>query len=93
MVDINIFVDMYVSTKDDRIKPSVSNKHMNVCLNISSFIFSFLLSFIIDLYNLIPLIANAKRIGINIMFCKHKEDIINIVPLFTPRVAIIEDIV
>ena len=39
MVDINIFVDMYVSTKDDRIKPIVSNKQMNVCLNISSFIF------------------------------------------------------
>ena len=39
-----------------------------VCLNISIFTFSFVLSFIIDLYNLIPLTANAKIAGMSKFF-------------------------
>lgn len=92
MVDISMFVDIYVSTKEaiNIIIQTIAEKH--VCLNISSFILSRLLSFIIDLYNLIPLIAIANIAGIYIIFCKSIEDIIKIVPFFIPSVAIILEI-
>lgn len=54
--------------------------------------FSLVFSFIIDLYNLIPLIASANNIGINIMFCGSIDVNINIIPCFVPSVAIILDI-
>lgn len=63
-----------------------------VCLSISIFIFSLVLSFIIDLYSLIPLIANANNTGINIIFCKSIDEKINFAPLFAPSVAIMLDI-
>ena len=45
-----------------------------------------------DLYNLIPLIANANRTGMKIIFWSNIDDRINFVPALAPNVAIIQDI-
>ena len=87
-----MLVDIYVSTKEQTIKLSVSIAENTVCLKISSFMFSFCLSFMMDLYNLIPLTASAKITGINIMFCNNIEEKIKPVPFFNPSVAIIAEI-
>lgn len=89
MVDISIFVDTYVSAKDAINSIILTIAEKQVCLNISSFMLSRLLSFIIDLYNLIPLIAIAKIAGISIMFCISIDENMKIVPLLIPKDAII----
>lgn len=80
-----MFVDTYVSMNDAKINAIANIAENIVCLKISNFMFSFLLSFIIDLYNLIPLIAIANKDGINIIFCRSIEDKINIPPRFSSK--------
>ena len=83
----------YTSTKADRININNIKTEKIVCLTISIFIFSFLLSFIIDLYNFIPLTANAKVAGIINKFCSNKVIRQNNIPFPVPKVNKIDEIV
>lgn len=87
-----MFPEAYVSINEATINKAASSPENIVCLKISNLTFSLLLSFIIDLYSLIPLIANANKTGINIIFWKSIEEKINAAPFCIPKVAIILDI-
>lgn len=87
-----MFPDAYVSINEATINKTESIPENIVCLKISNLTFSLLLSFMIDLYNLIPLIANANSTGINIIFWKSIEEKINAAPFWAPNVAIMLDI-
>ena len=64
-----------------------------VCLNISIFTFSFVLSFTIDLYNFIPLTANAKIAGMSKIFCINNVTNTKLIPFPNPIMVIHNEIV
>ncbi len=64
-----------------------------VCLNISILTFSFVLSFTMDLYNFIPLTANAKIAGINKMFCNSNVTNTKLSPFPNPIIVIHNEMV
>lgn len=78
---INKLDDTYTSINETIISKKNATNENIVCLIISIFMFSFRLSLIIDLYNRIPLTANAIKIGIKITFCKSIVTKENIIPL------------
>lgn len=93
MHNVNKFEDTYASKKEAITRKISIITENKVCLIISPLIFSFLLSFNIDLYNLIPLTANANIQGIKIRFCTNIAVTKNRLPFPTPRIAINAEIV
>lgn len=74
------FDETYTSINADNSIP-ISNMHeIIVCLVISIFIVSLRLSFTIDLYNFIPLTANANMHGMKIIFCNNIDVPTNNIP-------------
>ena len=93
MHNVNKFEDTYASKKEAITRKISIITENKVCLIISPLIFSFLLSFNIDLYNLIPLTANANMQGMRIKFCNNIEVIKNMLPFPVPKVAISDETV
>lgn len=76
----NKFDEIYTSINADNSIPASNKQEIIVCLVISIFTVSLLLSLTIDLYNFIPLTANANIHGINIMFCNNIDIATNNIP-------------
>ena len=75
---------MYTSIIDDDTRSIKINNANMVCRITSNFTFSFLLSCIIDLYNRIPLTANAIVQGMAIIFFRNIVKMKNKIPLPVP---------
>ena len=73
MLNFKILVETKISITDEIIKTINIINENTVCLNISILTFSFVLSLIIDLYNFIPLTANASIAGITNKFCNNNN--------------------
>lgn len=84
MHSFKILVETKISITDETIKTINIIKENTVCLNISILTFSFVLSLIIDLYNFIPLTANASIAGITNKFCNNNNMSTKIIPLEIP---------
>lgn len=88
MHSFKILVETKISITDETIKTINIIKENTVCLNISILTFSFVLSLIIDLYNFIPLTANASIAGITNKFCSNNRISTKIIPLEIPIILI-----